>query len=103
VGGITWEAIQRINAPESMNAFTVIIVATAGVIVNGLSAVLFMSGKKDINIWSAFMHLASDAAVSCWTPGRCPAPRLQGPRQRRTWLRRTRLGHTGPKPLSSET
>jgi cobalt-zinc-cadmium efflux system protein len=64
VGGIGWEAILRIAHPEKVESFTVIVVAAAGVLVNGLSALLFMSGKKDINIMGAFIHLAGDAAVS---------------------------------------
>ncbi len=63
-GGIGWEAIQRLMHPQTIDSYTVMIVAGAGVAVNGLSAVLFLSGKKDINIWGAFMHLAADAAVS---------------------------------------
>lgn len=64
VGGIGWEAILRIADPQSIDSYTVMIVAAAGVFVNGLSAILFLSGKKDINIWGAFIHLAGDAAVS---------------------------------------
>jgi len=64
VGGIGWEAIQRLAQPESIQPYTVMIVAAAGVLVNGLSAILFLSGKKDLNIWGAFIHLAGDAAVS---------------------------------------
>ena len=64
VGGIGWEAISRITQPVSIDSYTVMIVAGAGVVVNGLSAILFLSGKKDINIWGAFIHLAGDAAVS---------------------------------------
>ena len=64
VGGIGWEAILRITQPETIDSYTVMIVAGAGVLVNGLSAIFFLSGKKDINIWGAFIHLAGDAAVS---------------------------------------
>lgn len=64
VGGIGWEAISRITQPQAIDSYTVMIVAGAGVLVNGLSAIFFLSGKKDINIWGAFIHLAGDAAVS---------------------------------------
>lgn len=64
VGGIGWEAILRMAHPEVIQPYTVMIVAAAGVLVNGLSAILFVSGKKDINIGGAFIHLAGDAAVS---------------------------------------
>lgn len=64
VGGVGWEAIQRLGHPEKTDSYTVLWVALAGVLVNGLSAILFSSGKKDINIKGAFLHLAGDAAVS---------------------------------------
>ena len=44
---------------------TVIIVATVGIVINGATAWLFASGRKgDINIRGAYLHMASDAAVS---------------------------------------
>lgn len=65
VGAIAWEAIQRIATPEEVAGKTVIIVATVGIIINGLTAWLFASGQKeDINIRGAFLHMAADAAVS---------------------------------------
>jgi cobalt-zinc-cadmium efflux system protein len=65
VGGIVWEAIGRISHPEAVGSSTVIWVATAGVVINSISALLFMAGRKrDININAAFLHMAGDAAVS---------------------------------------
>ncbi|MGD9592262.1 MAG: cation diffusion facilitator family transporter [Candidatus Berkiella sp.] len=64
VGGITWEAILRFNTPENIQSKTVIMVAFAGMIVNGITAMFFIAGKKDINLRGAFLHLASDALVS---------------------------------------
>ena len=65
VGAIGWEAIQRLLHPEPVGGMTVIIVATAGIVVNGATARLFASGRKgDINIRGAYLHMASDAAVS---------------------------------------
>jgi cobalt-zinc-cadmium efflux system protein len=41
------------------------IVAAIGILVNGVTAWLFASGRKgDINLRGAFMHMASDALVS---------------------------------------
>ena len=41
------------------------IVAGIGVVINGLTAVLFMKGREhDINIKGAFLHMAADAGVS---------------------------------------
>jgi cobalt-zinc-cadmium efflux system protein len=65
VGAIGWEAIQRISTPEPVAGATVIVVAAVGIVVNGFSAWMFMSGREqDINIEGAFLHLAADAAVS---------------------------------------
>ena len=65
VGGIVWEAVGRILRPEAVSSSTVIWVATAGVVINLISALLFMAGRKrDININAAFLHMAGDAAVS---------------------------------------
>lgn len=64
-GGITLEAIRRFRDPAPVAATTIIWVAAIGVIVNGVSAALFASGRKgDINIRGAFAHLASDALIS---------------------------------------
>ena len=42
-----------------------IVVAAVGVVINGLTAMLFFSGRKrDLNIKGAFMHMTADAAVS---------------------------------------
>jgi cobalt-zinc-cadmium efflux system protein len=65
VGGITWEAIRRFNNPGGVGGRTVILVAAIGVVINGLTAMLFFPGRKrDLNIKGAFLHMAADAAVS---------------------------------------
>ena len=64
-GGIAWEAVQRFAHPEPVAGMTVIVVATLGIAVNTLTALLFMSGRKgDLNIRGAFLHMAADAVVS---------------------------------------
>ncbi|GGC90843.1 cation diffusion facilitator family transporter [Chelatococcus reniformis] len=64
-GGILWEAIQRIGEPQAVGGYTVMIVATIGILVNGGTALMFMRGRKDdLNMRGAFLHMASDAAVS---------------------------------------
>ncbi len=41
------------------------IVAAVGVLINGATALLFMSGRHhDLNVRGAFLHMAADAAVS---------------------------------------
>jgi cobalt-zinc-cadmium efflux system protein len=65
VGGITWEAIRRFGQNEHVAGITVIWVAALGIVVNGVTAMLFASGRKsDLNIKGAFLHMAADAAVS---------------------------------------
>jgi len=65
VGGIAWEAISRLGHPASVQAGTVAWVAGIGILVNGATAMLFMSGRKDdLNVRGAFLHMAADAAVS---------------------------------------
>lgn len=65
VGAIAWEAILRFRHPEAVASGIVIWVASAGILVNGFTAWLFMSGKEgDINIRSAYQHMAADAVIS---------------------------------------
>jgi cobalt-zinc-cadmium efflux system protein len=47
VGAIGWEAIQRLLHPEPVAGVTVIVVAAVGILINGLTAYLFASGRKD--------------------------------------------------------
>lgn len=64
-GGIIWEALRRLSQPSPVSPRTVIIVATVGIVINTVSALLFRSGRKgDLNIKGAFLHLAADAGVS---------------------------------------
>jgi cobalt-zinc-cadmium efflux system protein len=64
-GGITWEAIRRFGEPSPVAGWTVIWVALGGIAVNTTTALLFQEGRKrDINVRGAFLHMASDAAVS---------------------------------------
>jgi cobalt-zinc-cadmium efflux system protein len=65
VGAITWEAIRRLSHPGDVAGATVIWVAAIGVVLNTITALLFMSGRHgDLNIRGAFLHMAGDAAVS---------------------------------------
>jgi cobalt-zinc-cadmium efflux system protein len=63
-GAIAWEAIQRFFEPGEVAGATVMVVAAVGFAVNGLSAWLLTSGKGDLNVRSAFLHMVADAAVS---------------------------------------
>lgn len=65
LGGITWEAIGRFFDPKPVEGMTVIVVASIGVVINTITALLFVSGQKhDLNIRGAFLHMAADAGVS---------------------------------------
>lgn len=65
VGGISWEAIRRFSTPAPVAGKTVIMVAAIGVIINTVTALLFISGRKrDLNIRGAFLHMVADAGVS---------------------------------------
>jgi cobalt-zinc-cadmium efflux system protein len=63
-GGIAWEAANRLRFPEPVAGPIVIAVAAMGVVINTLSALLFVKGHGDANVRGAFLHLAADAAVS---------------------------------------
>src|SRR3954447_20794797 len=64
-GAIAVEALRRMFEPGEVAGLTVIVVAAGAVVVNGFAAWLLMQGNKgDLNIRSAFAHLAADALVS---------------------------------------
>lgn len=65
MGSMAWEAIHRFAHPTPIQGLTVMLVATTGVFVNGITAWLFMKGSEsDLNIRGAFLHMAGDALVS---------------------------------------
>lgn len=65
MGTLIWEALHRLRAPVPIEGATIMIVAAVGVIVNGATALLFMSGRtRDLNIRGAFLHMVADALVS---------------------------------------
>lgn len=65
VGGISWEAIRRFSDPGEVGGKTVMIVAAIGIVINGVTALLFFAGReRDLNIRGAFLHMTADAAVS---------------------------------------
>jgi cobalt-zinc-cadmium efflux system protein len=63
-GGIAWEAIWRISHPMPVSSGIIVAVAAIGILVNGGTALLFASGSADLNVKSAFFHLAADALVT---------------------------------------
>ena len=57
VGAIVVETVRRLLHPEDVAGFTVMAVAAIGIVINGVTAWLFASGRKgDINLRGAFLH-----------------------------------------------
>src|SRR5436309_8977247 len=64
-GGIAWEALWRLSHPVAVAGGTVAWVAAVGIVVNGATALLFARGRqRDLNLKSAFLHMAADALVT---------------------------------------
>lgn len=62
---IAYEAIQRFSNPPALPGKTIAIVAGIGIIINFITAVLFLKNKEhDLNIKSAYFHMMADALVS---------------------------------------
>jgi cobalt-zinc-cadmium efflux system protein len=65
VGGVVWEAVQRLGESRPVDGALVAVIAALGVVINGVSAMLFARGReRDMNVRGAFLHLVADAAVS---------------------------------------
>jgi cobalt-zinc-cadmium efflux system protein len=65
IGAILFETLHRIAAPAPVQGMTMIVVAGIGIIINTITALMFMGGRKhDLNIRGAFLHMAADALVS---------------------------------------
>lgn len=68
MGALIWEAVDRLVSPDpsaSAEGVTIMVVAGIGIVVNTVTALMFMKGgKSDLNIRGAFLHMAADALVS---------------------------------------
>lgn len=65
VGAIIFESISRFGSPVDVPGTAVAATAGAGIIVNGLTAVLLMKDqKKDLNVRGAYLHMFMDTVVS---------------------------------------
>jgi cobalt-zinc-cadmium efflux system protein len=59
------EAIDKLFHPTVINEKVIIIVASLGVLINTSTALLFLKGSKhDLNLKSAYWHLAADALIA---------------------------------------
>jgi cobalt-zinc-cadmium efflux system protein len=64
-GGIAWEAILRLMHPVGVAGAAIAWIAAAGIIVNAVTALLFARGREhDLNLKSAFLHMAGDALIA---------------------------------------
>ncbi len=54
------EAVRRLNSPVTVEPRIMMIVAAAGVVMNGAIAALLWGVARDVNLRSAFLHMASD-------------------------------------------
>jgi cobalt-zinc-cadmium efflux system protein len=57
---IFYEAFRRLQSPEHVHAQTMMGVAAAGVVMNGVIALLLYRSARDVNIRSAFLHEIGD-------------------------------------------
>ena len=58
--GLSIEAIHRLGKPVVVEPRLMMIVAAAGVVMNGVIAALLFRGSRDINIRSTFIHMLGD-------------------------------------------
>jgi len=63
-GIIASQAVYKFFSPSETAAISVMIVAAIGILVNGTTAALFLRGRTDLNIRSAYLHLLYDAFIS---------------------------------------
>ena len=65
IGAIAYAAIQRFSNPVSLPGKTIALVAGIGIVVNFITAFLFMKNKEhDLNVKSAYLHMLADGLVS---------------------------------------
>ena len=63
-GILGYEAVRRLTDPRPVDTGIVIVVASAGALVNALAAAALARHGGDLNLRGAMLHLAGDAAVS---------------------------------------
>src|SRR5215472_9597463 len=57
---IFYEAVRRIQLPQQIHAGTMMWVAAAGVVMNGVIALMLLRTDRDVNIRSALLHEIGD-------------------------------------------
>lgn len=61
---IVIESVYRFGHPEHVRAGLVVVVASLGLVVNGLAALVLRDGTSDLNMRSAVLHMVGDALAS---------------------------------------
>ncbi len=65
VGAIVVECVRKLLNPEEVGGLPIIITAGVGIIVNGLTVLLFRrDGERDLNARGAYLHMLADTLVS---------------------------------------
>ncbi len=65
LGFVLWETLDHLRHPAPVNGALVMLLAGAGILVNGFTAWMFRSGQKgDVNVRGAYLHMLTDALVS---------------------------------------
>jgi cobalt-zinc-cadmium efflux system protein len=58
--GITWQAVQRLQAPMPVDSLTVMLIATAGLAVNLIVFRMLHAGERTLNVRAALLHVIGD-------------------------------------------
>jgi len=64
IGAILFETAHQLFEPRDPHGMVIVIVASVGIGINTVTALLFMRGQDDLNIRGAYLHMAADALVS---------------------------------------
>ncbi|MFI5187711.1 MAG: cation diffusion facilitator family transporter, partial [Chitinophagales bacterium] len=65
IGILGYESVTRLLKPEKVAGGVIAWIASAGIVVNSISAYLFYRNrKKELNVKAAYLHLLTDALVS---------------------------------------
>lgn len=60
VTGIVVEAIQRLQSPRTVSGLTVVVIASAGLVINIIVALALSRGDRDMNTRAALLHVMGD-------------------------------------------